>query len=802
MNDRLASLIDRRRTLIEELRSRPSGLEWCARHTAIIDETLALVYRHVQDRFAGLGQVAIVATGGFGRSELCPFSDVDLTVVPLEETDPDLDAGVRALFHGIDETIARGLGLSVGYAYRLIGDAPGLDAKTRTGLLDARLVIGSRRTYDRLVDALWETLPVGEFLIAKLDERAASMAKTNDTPLAVEPDLKEGAGGLRCFHSANWIGMAVGARARRTSSDFERVLTARNLLHAFSGKRTERLSRSRQGEIAEGLGLDLDRWMASISLSMCELHRRFLRARERLLEARFTLAPQVYALRGEARIDGEVDGGDAAMGIAVATKLGIRVADIQATIAPKVQGPLAAAAIATGEATLRNLDRCGMLDALLPELGRCRTLMPGDASHAYTVFEHSMRTVRMLDSLKRGSGFLSEIYSSLHDPAPLYLAALLHDVGKSDRLDEHSVTGARMANEIVRRWKLEPRFADLVVWLVRWHLLMARCIGIRDVHHPDTVREFAEQVQDADRLAMLALLTWADVNAVAPGTWTAVQETYLRDLYGQTLHQLESETASMPDTAVYRRRLVRRLGGDVPEEEIRAFVESLPAHYLLSTSPEAVQDHYAYAQRAKQGNMSVVLDSRDDLDATDVIVACPDEAGLLSQILGVFYALDLSLVGLRACTTHEASPVAIDVFTVMFGGRAVPRATAGVLVSTLESVLRKSLSVDDLIRSKGRDPERKQEIARYVFQEGSPGILEVRAPRGRGMAYRVSRLIAARGWNTVAARVGQWAGQAAAAFYVLGPEGRPLHQEDIEAAFGPTQEIGRLNSSGSTIAEA
>jgi len=542
--------------------------------------------------------------------------------------------------------------------------------------------------------------------------------------------------------------------------------------------------------------------MAEVSLALGELHRRFLRTRDRLLEARYTLAPRVYALRGEARIDGEVDGGDAAMGIAVATRLGIRIADIQATVLPTVQGPLAAAAIATGESTLRNLDRCGILEALLPELGICRTLMPGDATHAFTVFEHSLRTVRMLDGLRNHGGFLGDLLAGLHEPGPLYLAALLHDIGKSDRSEEHSITGARMAAEIVGRWKLEPRYAELVVWLVRRHLLMARFIGIRDVHHPDTVREFVGQVEDRDRLVMLTLLTWADINAVAPGTWTSVQETYLRDLYEQALHLLESETPAPPDAAVYRRRLVRKLGGDVPEDAIRAFVGSLPAHYLLSTSPESVQDHYAYAQRAKQGEVSVVLDHRDDLDATDVIVACPDEAGLLSQILGVFYALEISLVGLRACTTQEASPVAIDVFTVKFGGRAVPRATAATLVSTLEAVLRKSLLVDDLIRSKGRDPDRMQELARYHFQEGSPAILEVRAPRGRGMAFRVSRLIAARGWNTVAARVGQWAGQAAASFYVLGPEGRPLHQEDIEAAFGPTQEIGRLSSTGSTNAEA
>lgn len=787
--DRVRELAKRREDLIANLRLRPTpdGLDWVARHTELADETLRLAYDSVPD----MPELAVVATGGYGRAELAPFSDVDLTVIPLDETDPKVDAAVRTLWRTVDEFFGV-LGLRVGYAYRLIGDAPGLDPRTRTSLLDARWVAGSHRPLELLLDLFWQTFPAGDFLIDKIAERAAQFRKTHDTPLVVEPHLKEGAGGLRCFHCANWIGAAIGERPSLATREVDHVLQVRNLLHAMAEKATDLLTRQRQAEICEVLETTPFEMGSRLAESMLALHAEFTRATERIHEARFRLSDRVMALRGEARVEGPATASEAATGIAAATRLGLRVADIATVTSGAIDGGQALATLSGGEAVLRNLDRCGVLDALLPEVTRCRTLMPEDSAHTYTVFEHTFRAIRFLDSLGESQGFLADVFASLPSPSELYLALLLHDAGKAVRGRPHSESGEDLAREVGQRWRVPEQTIETVAWLVRHHLEMARFIRMRDVHHPDTIREFARIVGGRDRLAMLTLLTWADVSAVGPQAWTPAQDAFLRDLYEQTSAALGAETEVEPDPGLFRQRILKRLAAvEIPEEDLERFVASLPAHYLLSTAPELIREHFHFARRAREGEPTIELFQRDDLQATEVTVCCPDAPGLLSRVLGVFYALDLAPIGLRACTTEDEVPVALDVFTVTFGERALPRATCAVVAQTLEEVVRGRLDVSELLRTKGKDPDRSQEVFQRTFHPGLPAILEIRAPRGRGMAYRISRQIAAQGWNILAARVGQWAGQGAAAFYVTGAGGSPLAETDLDAAFGVVEAHAR-----------
>ncbi|HSI74231.1 MAG TPA: hypothetical protein VK934_13725, partial [Fimbriimonas sp.] len=218
------------------------------------------------------------------------------------------------------------------------------------------------------------------------------------------------------------------------------------------------------------------------------------------------------------------------------------------------------------------------------------------------------------------------------------------------------------------------------------------------------------------------------------------------------------------------------------QEEVQAFVDSLPAYYLTSTPPEVVRLHLEYARRATMGQPTVETFHRQDLGGTEVTVCTQDVPGLLSRLLGIFYALDLSVAGIRACTTASDPPIAVDVFTVSFGGRPVPTATTNQLTQTITQVVKGERDVDTLLREKGKDPSRKQNVFSYTYIEGSPGILEIRSPRGRGMPYRFSHQIASRGWNVVSARVGQWAGNATAAFYIVGENGRQISKDEVSQA--------------------
>lgn len=419
----------------------------------------------------------------------------------------------------------------------------------------------------------------------------------------------------------------------------------------------------------------------------------------------------------------------------------------------------------------------------MPELTRCRTLMPNDNVHRFTVFEHTMQLVRHLENLPAGS-FLSVILDGLHDLEPLYLAALLHDVGKIDPERPHSEVGAEMAEAACKRWNLSTETTEIVRWLVLEHLTMMRFVRLRDIHNPDTIREFGAIVKDQTRLDLLTLLTWADVNAVAPEAWTSAQEAFLHELYRLTSESLELENPVPLDAAQQRQRLMRQLREDVPETDLRSFVDSLPPYYMASTPPRLVKLHYQLVKKAEAGEPTVESFTQAELGATDITVCTRDEPGLLSRLLGIFYAYDLSVSGIRACTTETDQPVALDTFTVSYGTRPVPNATRAGVSSAILAVLKGERKTEDILRERGKDPERDQEVFSYSFIPGSPAVLEVRAPRGRGMPYRFSRLIAAQGWNTFAARVGQWADSGAATFYI-GGNGKPLTREDIDHVLKP-----------------
>lgn len=782
--ERLASLQARRGLLIGDLlasKASGDGLQWCISHTELADEVVRSALASIDDD--AMPELAIIATGGYGRSELAPYSDIDLTVVPMDEADPKVDGAIRRLFRALEDAFAR-FGLKVTPAYQIIADAPGLDAHTRTALLDARFVAGSAAPLERLLDQYWDTFPIGEFLIAKIEEREGQLRRYHETPLVVEPQLKEGAGGLRCFQCANWIGAAMGERPTRPNSPYREVLHMRNLLQAVAGRPVDLLTRPRQGEIAEQTGTDPLETGSRLAEAMLNLHRHYRHAVERVHESRFVVVDGVQALRGEARVDPSARLGSAALGIGIATRLGLRISELETKVSGEIDASEVLAVFSSGEDVLRNLDRCGLLAQILPELTDCRTLMPDDSAHNYTVFEHTFRAVRHLDSLRNSNGLLAELYVGIQDLGPLYLAALLHDAGKNSRGLPHSEEGERIAFEVGKRLGMARSVADTVAWLVRQHLEMARTIRMRDVHLPETVREFAALVQTKERLAMLTLLTWADVNAVSDSAWTPAQDAFLRDLYQQTLDVVQEAHLPSLDPGVFRRQVIKRLErAEIPEADLRQFVDSLPAHYLLSTAAELIREHFHFAQRARAGERTIELFERDDLQATDVTICCLDAPGLLSRVLGVFYALDLSPIGLRACTTESPGEqaVALDVFTVAFAGRPLPRATCAELVDSLDAVLSGAMNVGDLLQKRGKDPDRRQQILNHTFKPGSPGILEIRAPRGRGMAYRVSRLIADQGWNILAARVGQWAGQGAAAFYVSRPDQGQISAEEVRS---------------------
>lgn len=771
-----------RQRLLEDLKSRPTGVEWCRQHTKAADDVWRLLHREALRLFPDCPPVAIVATGGYGRQELSPASDIDVTLVPLAE-DGNLDQAVKWLFRAADQVIRHGLGLRLAYVYRLPNEIAGLDAISLSNLLDIRHVAGSPEPLRLLSESLWTDFPSGPFILEKIEERERDKASTHRSPLVVEPDLKHGAGGLRCFHTANWIGQAIGERPAPPTPAVDEILKVRNLLHTIANRHLDLLNRQRREQVAETLGTDPFDLGSSLAHALDANHEHYIEGLRRVHESRFAFGPGTRALRGELRIEPGCPVGEAAVAVDVATRLGLVVAPASANVTHR-SDPQVLNAFAGGEKTIRNLDRSGVLGALLPELAACKALMPRDASHRYTVYEHTLVALRTLHNVPPASP-LGELYAQIKEPELLALALVLHDTGKADadpNLD-HSTAGAQIARRVGQRWELGQTRTETVAWLVQEHLTMSKFMRMRDVMNPDTAREFADIVKTDQHLHMLALLTYADVSSVNKELWTPVQQQLMLELHARTWSILQAQEPVTPDEQAVRRNLVRRTrNAQVDEQEFAAFLDSLPAHYVLSTDGTTAQHHFQLVESINDGGIEVTFQDDPRLGVTEITVVAPDRPGSLTRILGVLYAYSIKILGLRASTTHSDRPILLDTFTVTASDRPVtPRTAANIKKSLVEIMAGGDL--DALLLQQGKDPARKQEFIQVNVVPQDPAIIEVRAPRGRGLAYRLARVINELGLNIVAARVGQWAGSASAAFYVLNPDGSPVDPEAVRAAF-------------------
>ncbi|MBL8048072.1 MAG: HD domain-containing protein [Chthonomonas sp.] len=775
--------IQRREAENLRLQEHPSGRIWSLGFAAIFNDVLAQLEAEFRADFPGLPPISFVATGGFGRQEMSPHSDIDFLIIPLSEESATFDRAMHHLYRRIEDTF-RDLKLKADYSYQLPTDAGVLDQKTRTAVLDGRLVAGSHEPWERFQHNFWESFSPGEFVHTKLAERREQLAKIGRTPLLVEPDLKLGFGGLRSYHLAQWIGTALGERPIGHTEAMEIVLRMRNLLHAVNSGNHNVLARPKAARIADLLGRELFGMMSELLDAQRELAALEDDALSRVREDRYTLTRHVMAIRGDVRISGSPRISEAAYGVALGDQLGLRIEPIEASASPVCDWRELREALQFGPQVVRVWERCHLLQTILPELQACRTLLPRDSTHRYSVFEHTMQALELLEHMRQTDGFWQSLWDDVTTPTTLTIAVLLHDVGKIDPERSHSEVGAEIATRVGERWAMDAASVADVQWLVRHHLAMAHTVRSRDIQHPETVAEFAELVQTPARLAMLTLLTVADIQAVNSELWTNLQETSLQDLYAATRAHLLEGFSPTPEPSSRRRELLRAMRADVPEAELERYVEALPAHYVLTTPSTTIREHYHMARMTTRDEPQIRLVADEERQVTDLTICAPDYRGLLSDALGVIYAYDLQLVGVRAATAQWPQHVAIDTLSICHAGRQVPSGIATQVENSLRKVLSGQLPLDILMQSKGKDPNLVQKVLKVTLKPGEPAILDVRAPQGRGMAYRISRAIAGAGWEILAARVGQWADHAVAAFYVENPSEGPIREADVARAFG------------------
>lgn len=551
----------------------------------IVDELVQAAWR----RCLGRAPLTLLATGGFGRGELFPQSDIDLLVLADEPAQETHAAGLARCF-----ALLWDAGLPCSQAVRSRSqcrEAARADLATATSLLDVRVLAGAAGAADCIAEvvAAGEIWPVADFFASKREEQRARHARFNDTAYNLEPNLKEGPGGLRDLHTLVWLArrlygvpklealVPLGALGEDECATLAREKAAlsrlRFGLHLVAGRREERLLFDYQKSLAARLGLE-------------DEHRENL-AVEQLMQGFFRSAATVLRVndrllqRFEEQIEGRVPprplepGFESRRGYlamqdpaALAGQFG-RVLRLFAVWAerPELRGLHSETARTLAEAlpalpdyesaspahraaflallrgpnavaTVARMARLGALGRYLPAFARVSGRMQYDLFHVYTVDEHTLAVLRNIESLAdpaRCERFAlgHEVWNRLRRPELLLLAGLFHDIAKG-RGGDHSVLGEQDALDFCRAHALVPADAQLVAWLVRHHLLMSVTAQRQDISDPEVVKRFATTVGDREHLDLLYLLTVCDIAGTSPKLWNAWKDRLLADLYAAT----------------------------------------------------------------------------------------------------------------------------------------------------------------------------------------------------------------------------------------------------------------------------
>jgi len=690
----------------------------------VVTTALAVAQRHLHPNPSPtLGQrMGVVAVGGYGRAEMAPHSDVDLLFLAPHKITGWAESVIESTLY-----ILWDLKLKIGHSSRTIDDCLRLgraDYTIRTALLEMRFLTGDPSLCTELKDRLWRELFTGteaEFIEAKLAERADRHTKQGGQRYMLEPNVKEGKGGLRDLQTLYWIAKYIHRVAKAgelvglgffTEAEYQNfraaetfLWAARCHLHRAAGRANDTLTFDIQPDVADRMGYTdhsgrraVEHFMQDYfrhATKVGELTRIFLTA----LEARHVKqAPGLLGflkrrkkVREGYRVDlNRLNVADPEAFLAdplnllrifeEALRTGLLLhPDAMRTIAAnlhriaEVRDEPEAARIfldlllkhGNPERALRRMNELGALGALIPEFEAIVAMMQFNVYHHYTVDEHIIQCISTLAQIERGElvedlPLSSSILKAGVDRKVLYVALLLHDIGKG-RPEDHSIVGAQIARRVAPRLGLSAEDTETVEWLVRYHLLMSDTAQKRDIGDPRTVRDFAKAVQSRKRLDLLTVLTVCDIRGVGPGTWNNWKAMLLRQLHAATAEALDkgAEALNRSVREDDAKRALREALPDWPRADLR--IETA-RHYGPYWQGLTTDTHRVFATLLRGlGDDEIRIDLHPEVarDATRACFALADHPGIFSRLAGALALVGANIVDARTYTSKDGYATAV-----------------------------------------------------------------------------------------------------------------------------------------------
>ncbi|HTP63230.1 MAG TPA: [protein-PII] uridylyltransferase [Burkholderiales bacterium] len=803
---------------------------WLLReHARLIDQTLQDLWREYGPVGSPGNSMALVATGGYGRGELFPYSDVDVLILLAAEP----SAGDR---ERIERLVGMfwDIGLEIGHSVRTVEacvETAQADITIQTALQEARPLAGSAALFRRLAKAIERIADPAAFLKAKKLEQEQRHAKHRDTPFALEPNLKEAPGGQRDLQVIRWIAKACGigghwrdlvkpgllqkGEALRLARHEAFLQDLRIRLHYLAGRREDRIAFDYQDALATQYGY-IAKPSRRASEQLMQAYYRNAKAITQLntillqnLQARFAPEPESppralnerFQARGtllEARREDLFEREPRA--ILESFLLMQQHSDLRGMAAGtlralwRARGRLDARLRRDPLARLlfvhilqqprgivhefRRMNQYDVLGAYMPEFGRIVGQMQHDLYHVYTVDQHILTVLRNLrrftmPEFAHEFPLCSQLMSGFERHWLLYVAALFHDIAKG-RGGDHSTLGKVDARRFCRRHGFSREDTELVAFLVEHHLTMSSVAQKQDVDDPEVARAFAATVGDERRLVALYLLTVADIRGTSPKVWNGWKAKLLEDLFRMARRVLAGEAPAL-DTAVAEKqaeamRLLRLYAmSDTVKDK---FWESLDTTYFLRHDAQEIAWQTRNLHYRVDTKVPVVRARLSRFgEGLQVMIYAPDREVLFARICSYFERAGFNIVEAKIHTTRNG--YALDTFMVMGKG---PGAHYRDMMALIETELATELQSEAPL-----PPPGSGRVSRRVRHFPIPPAVDIRPDeRGAyhslnivasdrpGLLYRVARQLADYRLNLYSAKVNTLGDRAEDVFLVSG----------------------------------
>ncbi len=681
----------------------------------LIDQVLRFCFQTMV-KTEDTGSCDLIAVGGYGRAELFPGSDIDLMILLDRKPNETLQHKLASFL-----TFLWDIGLEIGHSVRTIKDCVRegkADVTVITNMIESRLIYGDEKLYARFLQAIaphkiWSSR---KFFEAKLDEQHDRYLRYNDTAYNLEPNIKEGPGGLRDIQIIGWVAKRhFGAKSLGELVDHEflteteyQLLTqgqnhlwkVRFALHRLTNRREDRLLFDYQNQLAGEFGftagqhnLAIEQFMQQYYRTIMELERlnemllQIFKEEILLTDAQKKITPindrflmrntymevrhrEVFKRHPPALIELFllISINEQCEGVTASTIRLVRehlyLVDEAFRSNEEVTHLFMQLMSAPNGMThqMRRMNSYGFLAAYIPAFGKITGRMQYDLFHAYTVDQHTIFVIRNLRrfALQKHEDefpFCNLVYTYLENPCLLYLAALFHDIAKG-RGGDHSVTGAEEATQFCLQHNLNRKETRIVSQTVHNHLLMSVTAQRKDISDPDVVRDFARQVGSMNMLNYLYLLTVADIRSTNPGLWNNWKDSLLKQLYNATKQVLRRGIDNAPDLEDIiqeNRDAAFEVMADLPYrlDKISLLCDQLPGDYFLRHHPLEIEWHVKTILGNPGKQTLVNIRQSTHTKTTKVFVYSDEFPFVFSQVTGTLGALGLSILNAEIFSTKD-----------------------------------------------------------------------------------------------------------------------------------------------------